>query len=610
MTASQPAVQAASAIDIDALRERYRIERERRSPDRAPRGYRDMRKDFGTMLTDPYSEPTDRASVDDEVDVLVVGGGFGGLMTAARMREAGVEKVRIVEAGGDVGGTWYWNRYPGAACDVESYVYFPLLEETGYMPKERYSKAAEIREHSQRIARHFGLYDLALFSTQVSAMDWDEDARRWIVQTDRGDRMAARFVVLTTGPLNKPKLPAIPGVESFEGHAFHTSRWDYGYTGGSATEPMTGLADKRVAIIGTGATAIQCVPPLARDAKHLFVFQRTPSSVSPRNNAPTDPEWTASLKPGWQDRRIRSFTAQFTDQLHIEDEVGDGWTVLANAVRAKITAGRPVSEAAKLLEEADFETMAALRMRIDDVVEDDDTAEALKPWFSIYCKRPCFHDEYLQTFNRDNVTLVDTQGKGVERITETGLVVDGKEYEVDCIIYATGFEVASDFASRAGFSLHGVEGITLPEKWSEGMQTFHGLHARGFPNLFFISQAQSGMSVNFPHMLSVQSKHAAHIVGYCMRSDVKKVEASKEAEQAWTDRIVAKSSDRIKFLEACTPGYYNNEGGSLERAARSMPLGEGPLTFIDILNDWREQGEFEGLELDGALVRDSEEMQT
>ena len=593
-------------IDVDALRERYRVERERRSPASVPRGYRDMKADFADMLEDPYQTVTPRDPVADDVDVLVVGGGFGGLMTAARMREAGVERVRLVEVGGDVGGTWYWNRYPGAACDVESYVYFPLLEETGYIPTERYAKAAEIREHSRRIARHFGLYDLALFSTQVTAIDWDEDTSRWDIRTNRGDHFAARFVVLTTGPLNKPKLPAIPGVESFGGHAFHTSRWDYDYTGGSATEPMTGLADKRVAIIGTGATAIQAVPPLARDAEHLFVVQRTPSSVDERNNAPTDPDWADTLEPGWQKRRIESFTAQFTDRLDIPNDVDDGWTVIANAIRAQIAAGRPASEAGAMLQEADFERMVLIRQRIDDIVENDLTAEALKPWFSLYCKRPCFSDHYLPSFNRDNVKLVDTQGLGVERITERGLVVAGEEIAVDCIIYATGFETATGFASRAGFDLHGVDGLTLADKWRNGMATLHGLHTRGFPNLFFVSQAQAGMSVNFPHMLSVQSEHAAHIVKHVIANGIHRVEVSAEAEQSWTHTIVSMSGDRVAFLQNCTPGYYNNEGGSLEHAARSMPLGTGPLAFIDILAEWREAGEFKGLEFDGAPLRQAE----
>jgi len=588
-----------AVIDTNALRERYRSERDRRSPEKAPRAYRDMSADFSEMLEDPYTQVQPRDPVADEVDVLVVGGGFGGLMTAARMREAGVKRIRLVEAGGGVGGTWYWNRYPGAACDVESYVYFPLLEETGYMPKERYSKAAEILEHSRRIAHHYELNDLALFSTQVTSVIWDEPCSLWRIETNRGDKIAARFVVLTTGPLNKPKVPAIPGIETFKGHSFHTSRWDYDYTGGSATEAMTHLADKRVAIIGTGATAIQCVPPLGRDAKQLFVFQRTPSSVDARNNSVTDPKWVAGLEPDWQQRRIESFTAQFTNRLDIENLVGDGWTVLADAVRQKLAQGRPVAEAPNLLEEADFEKMVQVRQRIEDTVKDPATAEALKPWFSLFCKRPCFHDDYLPTFNRENVTLVDTQGQGVERITENGLVVDGKEYTVDCIIYATGFDVASDFATRAGFDLRGAEGITLPQKWRKGMSSFHGMHVRGFPNLFFISQAQSGMSVNFPHMLSVQAEHIAHIVDRCLQGSIGRIEAAEQAERDWTDKIVELSGDRIKFLEACTPGYYNNEGGRLDFAARSMPYGAGPLAFTQLLKDWREHGQFDGLELDG-----------
>ena len=277
-------------IDYEALRVRYRAERDRRLPQGdGDRRSREITDGFEHLVIDPYGRAPDRAPVDDEIDALIVGGGFGGLMTAAKLRQEGVERIRVIEAGSDVGGTWYWNRYPGAACDVESYIYMPLLEETGYMPTERYAKAPEIREHCARIARHFDLYGLALFSTQLTALDWDADSAHWVAKTDRGDRMRARFVVLTTGPLNKPKLPAIPGIERFEGHSFHTSRWDYDYTGGSPTTPMTGLAGKRVGIIGTGATAIQCVPPLARAAGALYVFQRTPSSVDARNNAPTDP---------------------------------------------------------------------------------------------------------------------------------------------------------------------------------------------------------------------------------------------------------------------------------------------------------------------------------
>ena len=586
------------ATDLDAVRERYRSEREQRVA-AGDRRYRDPGDGFAHLLADPDGNAAARAPLEDEVDVLIVGGGFGGLLVAARMREAGAAKVRIVESASDFGGTWYWNRYPGAACDVESYIYFPLLEETGYMPAERYSKAAEIRAHCRRIAEHFGLYADALFSTRVTALDWDAAEAHWIVQTDRGDRVRARFVVLATGPLNRPKLPAIPGVETFEGHSFHTSRWDYTYTGGSATEPLTGLADKAVGIIGTGATAIQCVPPLARDAKHLYVFQRTPSSVDARDNSPTDPAWAASLTPGWQQRRMESFTAQLAGELSIPDEVADGWTVLARAIRGKLAAGAKPDPVA-LLEEADFEKMVEVRARIGGIVRDPATAEALKPWFSLYCKRPCFHDEYLQTFNRPNVTLVDTAGRGVERVTPRGCVVAGREYPLDCLIYATGFDTQGDLAHRSGFAVHGVGGRSLSDKWSGGLATFHGMHAHGYPNLFVISQAQSGMSPNFPHMLSEQATHAAHIVGEALARGIRAVEADPEAERAWVQTILDQGAGRAKFLESCTPGYYNNEGQVSEGLARSFPYGAGPIAFIQLLREWRAKGDMVGLELDGA----------
>ena len=594
---SNDAVKQTNELDIDALRARYRTERERRAPGEGERQYRDIEDGFAHLLADPYAKPAPREPLHDVVDVLIVGGGFGGLLAGARLREAEIKKIRIVDAGGDIGGAWYWNRYPGAACDVESYIYLPLLEETGYMPVERYSKAAEIREHCRRIANHFQLYDDALLSTQVTALDWDEDSAQWIVATDRGDRMRARFVVLTTGPLNRPKLPAIPGAKSFKGHSFHTSRWDYAYTGGGATEALDGLRDKRVGIIGTGATAIQCVPPLAASAQHLYVFQRTPSSVDARNNSATDPEWVASLKPGWQQERIESFTHQLAGNLAMADLVGDGWTVLARAVRAKLATNPPNPNPIALLEEADFEKMVQIRDRIESVVTDAAAAEALKPWFSLYCKRPCFHDEYLAVFNRANVTLVDTAGRGVERITQTGVVAAGIEYPLDCLIYATGFEVAADYAKRAGFEIRGIGGLSLSEKWAEGVATLHGMHTGGFPNCFIVSQAQSGMSPNFPHMLSEQAKHLAYIVEYCRENGVASVEASDAAERAWVTTILEQCVGRRKFLEACTPGYYNNEGRASAAAEKSASYGAGPVAFIELLRSWREEGALTGLEL-------------
>ena len=214
------------------------------------------------------------------------------MIAGARLKESGIDSVRIVDKAGDFGGTWYWNRYPGAQCDTASFVYMPLLEETGHVPTEKYAHAPEILEHSRRIGKQFGLYDDALFHTEVTDLEWDAQRSAWIVRTNRGDEFTAQYLAMGTGPLHVPKLPGVEGIDDFQGHSFHTSRWDYTYTGGDESgAPMTELSDKRVGLIGTGATAVQCVPHLAKACRELYVFQRTPSSVDVRANRPTDMEW-------------------------------------------------------------------------------------------------------------------------------------------------------------------------------------------------------------------------------------------------------------------------------------------------------------------------------
>ncbi|MDQ0464297.1 cyclohexanone monooxygenase [Caulobacter ginsengisoli] len=586
-------------FDPEALRARYRAERDKRIRSDGNEQYVEIAGDYAHYLDDPYVDAQlQREPLTDEVEVALIGGGFGGLLAGARLREAGVKDLRIIEKGGDFGGTWYWNRYPGAACDVESYIYLPLLEETGYLPVEKYTRAPEILAHCKRIAEHFDLYRNACFQTEVTSLDWAEEIQRWIISTNKGDRMKARFVVMANGPLHRPKLPGIPGVETFKGHSFHTSRWDYDYTGGTSLGGLTGPADKRVGIIGTGATAVQCVPYLGEYAKELFVFQRTPSSIDVRNNRPTDPEWAASLQPGWQQRRMDNFNTLVSGGYEPEDMVGDGWT---DIIRNILLIGRqnpdPSRDLGELMQLADFKKMESIRARVDQVVQDPAKAEALKPWYNQFCKRPCFHDDYLAAFNRPSVHLIDTQGRGVERITETGIVVDGQEYEIDCLVYATGFEVGTSYTRRAGYEVTGRDGLTLTGKWADGVSTLHGMHVNGFPNLFLISNAQSGFTVNFPHMMNEQAHHLAYIIAETDKRQAKIVEATPEAEEAWVQTIIGSALMRQKFQEECTPGYYNNEGKPSALAARNGPYGAGAIAFTKLITAWREKGELEGLAL-------------
>jgi cyclohexanone monooxygenase len=589
-------------FDPDALREKYREEREKRLRPDGNDQYVEVKGAFARFADDPYVEPGfTRDPLTDEVDVVLIGGGFGGLLAGARLRQLGVEDIRVIEKGGDFGGTWYWNRYPGVACDIESYVYLPLLEELDYVPREKYSRGEEIFDHARAIAEKFDLYRDVCFQTEVTGLRWYEDEARWVVSTNRGDAMKARFVCMANGLLEKPKLPGIPGVETFKGHAFHTSRWDYGYTGGDSEGNLTGLRDKRVGMIGTGASAVQCVPHLGESAEHLYVFQRTPSSVDVRSNRPTDSEWASSLEPGWHQGRMDNFQILTAGGYQEEDLVNDGWTdIIRKLLSMLLSDEKPdlsPEALARTMEMADFAKMEEIRARVESIVEDPATAEALKPYYRQFCKRPCFHDEYLQTFNRANVRLVDTQGAGVERITEKGVVVAGKEYELDCLIFATGFEVGTEYARRAGYDPVGRNGVALSQKWKDGVRTLHGMHIHGFPNCFMMSIAQSGFTVNFPYMINEQAKHIAYSIGRALDMGIRSLEVSEEAEAEWVDAVIQHSDRTAEFGEHCTPGYYNNEGQPQESSRQNGFYFGGPTEFVEILEKWRADGEMKGLKL-------------
>jgi cyclohexanone monooxygenase len=592
-------------FDPEALRERYRRERDKRIRTDGPDQYLEAAGALARFAdVDPFAGPdVHRAPLAGEAgrsEVVIVGGGFSGLLAAARLIEQGVSAFRIVEAGADFGGTWYWNRYPGAQCDTDAYCYLPLLEELGVMPSQKYADATEIFEHSQRIGHHFGLYERTLFRTRVERMEWHDDTADWRLRTDRGDELSARFVVMALGTMTRPKLPGIPGIETFAGTMFHTCRWNYAYTGGGPDEPMTKLHDQRIAVIGTGASAIQSVPRLARDAARVIVFQRTPSSVDWRRNRPTDPEWVASLQPGWQRARRENFNAIASGRPVEVDLVDDGWTDIFRSISSPKGADRPRTkeDRDRVVELGDMRKMEQLRGRVDATVHDRDTAELLKPYYRVMCKRPTFNDEYLEAFNRDNVTLVDVSDtRGVERITEHGVIGGGHEHEVDCIVFASGFETTPDFRRRTGMDVIGRRGVALHDHWADGMRTLHGFMTRGFPNWCYIGVSQNAFSVNMTSMFDDQARHVAHLVAEAIRRGARTMEPSEHGQDEWCALIDGFRVGGVGFASTCTPGYYNNEGAPRGGNSFLGAYTPGVDAFATLLSQWRAAGDLAGLEL-------------
>ncbi|MEZ5656650.1 MAG: NAD(P)/FAD-dependent oxidoreductase [Sphingobium sp.] len=594
--------------DMKALRAKYREERDKRIRSDGNAQYRAPAGDLSHYAEDPDVERLEREPLHDSVDVVIVGGGFGGLLAGARLRQAGVERIRIIDAAADVGGTWYWNRYPGARCDIEAYIYMPMLEEVGTMPTEKYARRSEIFAHAQAMARKFDLYRDACLQTSVTGMEWDEEGGQWIVSTNRGDRIRATYVVMSIGYLHRPKLPAIPGIETFEGHSFHASRWDYDYTGGEPEDwSLPKLADKRVGVVGTGATAIQCIPYLANACEHLYVFQRTPSVIGLRGNRPTDTAWVESLEPGWQKKRLDNFHTLTSGGTAEEDLVDDGWTDITSKLAAILPKSGSAQESdpkqlAYEAELADFAYMEFIRGRVDELVEDPATAAALKPYYRTFCKRPLFHDEYLQTFNQPNVTLVNTEGRGIERIEGKSAIIGDNKYELDCLVLASGFESEYDtpYMARTGFDIIGREGRSLSSSWADGMRTLHGMHTHGFPNLFIVSRTQSALQINAPFMLNEQALHIAYIIRSLRERNATIVEATQEAEAEWVQTILDLAVHDLEFLNECTPGLLNNEGAANRRNLQNTSYGGGSIKFLNLWREWREANDLAGLRVYGA----------
>lgn len=587
----------ADGFDFDpvALKQKYDEERDKRLALR-PEGVAQFRQVTGELehyAADPYTPVEERPPQHTETDVVIIGGGFAGMLAAARLTGEGVNDFLILERGGDFGGTWYWNRYPGAACDVESYIYLPLIEEVGTVPSMKYVFQPEIFAHCQAIGRKFDLYRRALMHTRVTDARFDDEASSWVVRTDRGDELRARFVILATGHYGDPKLPGIPGIEKFAGHSFHTSRWDYGYTGGAPGEPMDNLRDKAVGIVGTGATAIQCVPELAKYAGHLYVFQRTPSSVDVRGNRPTDVDWFKSLKPGWQQERMQNFVEAYRG-IADEDMVQDGWTQMWQRIRRRATADMSLDDYTYLAQMVNFEIMENVRRRVETVVRDRRTAESLKPWYDWLCKRPCFHDQYLEVFNQDNVTLVDTEGRGLDRITEDAVFANGQEYKLDLLIFATGFEL-SPYDEGTPIPVTGRDGRTLADKWKAGATTLHGQHVHGFPNFMLSTTRQASWDNNFPFSQEIVATHLAKLIRTALDKGVVTFEVSADAEAEWVRYHEEQGKHLFKIWKECTPSYFNQEGKADERVVRNGNFGGGIILFREILRKWREEDGMPGL---------------
>lgn len=605
MTCQKTDVPAPGELDIPALKAKYLAERDKRLRREGGEQYVRPTGDFSDNYAhDPFAPLADRGPLAEDIDVAILGAGFSGILAGYHLRQQGVTNVRNIDHAGGFGGVWYWNRYPGVQCDNDAYCYLPLLEETGFMPSKKFSDGWEIQAYCQKMAEDFDLADKALFHTLVESITWDEGARRWHVKTNRGDDIRARFVVMAGGVMNMPKLPGIPGIHDFKGKMFHTSRWEHDYTGGSWTNPVLDrLKDKRVAIVGTGATSVQAVPFLGKYARQLYVLQRTPSNIDERPNPPTDPDWAASLKPGWQQERMANFH-RGAQQFFLPGEpdlICDIWTEISRNLNLELEAdGFPelgIEELMARREVVDFQVMERLRRRVDAIVEDRQTAEILKPWFRFMCKRPLSNNDYYPTFNQLNVKVIDVSPtQGVERMTERGFVADGVEYEVDLMIFASGFEVTSDLKRRWGIdTVEGENGLSIYDHWANGPSTLHGVTTDKFPGMFYMGYIQGATNSSTTEQFGRQAEHLAFMIGETMRRGADKFAATAEGVAAYVQHCRENEVDMSEFQQGCTPSYFNNEGDKELKWALFKGYIPGWDAWRDMLADWRRNPDLPGV---------------
>ena len=472
-----------------------------------------------------------------DVDAVVVGAGFAGLYAHHRLRQLGLT-VQGYEAAADVGGTWWWNRYPGARCDVESmdycYSFSPELEQD-WTWSERYATQPEILRYVNHVADRFDLRRDIRFETRVTGATWDETAQRWHIVTDRGDSVSAQFCVMATGCLSAAKQPEIDGIDAFRGPTFHTGRWPH------EGVDFTGL---RVGIIGTGSSGIQSIPVIAQQAAHVTVFQRTPNFTMPAKNAPLDPESVHARKARYREHRQAMRESRAGVVVPMPED--SALSVDADAREARFAAAWEtgtlygmVSAYNDLLIDRDANDTAAeyVRSRIRDIVADPEVADRLSPRNHPFgTKRPCLDTEYYATYNRDNVTLVDVRSTPIVEIASAGVRTTTDEYTLDAIVFATGFDAMT--GPLLGPDITGVGGATLRDKWAAGPRTYLGIATAGFPNLFTITGPGSpSVLVNMMVAIEQHVDWVAECIAYLGARGVASIDATVEAEDRWVRHV-------------------------------------------------------------------------